>query len=165
MWAGVVARSLYAAGARPGMMLHNAYGYGLFTGGLGIHAGAERLGCTVVPMGGGMTERQVQLITDFRPEIITVTPSYMLALLDEFARQGLDPRASSLKIGHVRRRALDQQRCARRSRRAFDMDAVDIYGLSEVIGPGRRAGMCGDQGRAAYLGGPFLSGGDRPRDG
>ncbi len=99
MWAGVVARSLYAAGARPGMTMHNAYGYGLFTGGLGIHAGAERLGCTVVPVCGGMTERQVQLITDFRPDIITVTPSYMLALLDEFARQGIDPRQSSLKIG------------------------------------------------------------------
>ncbi|WP_158745121.1 phenylacetate--CoA ligase PaaK, partial [Acidisphaera sp. L21] len=135
MWAGVVARSLYAAGARPGMMLHNAYGYGLFTGGLGIHAGAERLGCTVVPLGGGMTERQVQLITDFRPEIITVTPSYMLALLDEFARQGLDPRASSLKIGlfgaEPWTNAMRQEIEA-----AFDLDAVDIYGLSEVIGPG-----------------------------
>ena len=135
MWAGVVARSLYAAGARPGMMMHNAYGYGLFTGGLGIHAGAERLGLTVIPMSGGMTERQVQLIADFRPDIITVTPSYMLALLDEFARQGLNPRKSSLQVGifgaepwtHAMRQEIE---------RAFGMDAVDIYGLSEVIGPG-----------------------------
>ena len=135
MWAGVVARSLYAAGARPGMMMHNAYGYGLFTGGLGIHAGAERLGLTVVPMSGGMTERQVQLIADFRPDIITVTPSYMLALLDEFNRQGIDPRRSSIKVGifgaepwtNAMRGEIEQ---------AFAMDAVDIYGLSEVIGPG-----------------------------
>jgi phenylacetate-CoA ligase len=135
MWAGVVARSLYAAGARPGMMMHNAYGYGLFTGGLGIHAGAERLGLTVIPMSGGMTERQVQLIADFRPDIITVTPSYMLALLDEFARQGIDPRKSSLRIGifgaEPWTNAMRQE-----IERAFAMDAVDIYGLSEVIGPG-----------------------------
>ena len=135
MWAGVVARSLYAAGARPGMMMHNAYGYGLFTGGLGIHAGAERLGLTVVPMSGGMTERQVQLIADFRPDIITVTPSYMLALLDEFARQGIDPRRCSIKIGvfgaEPWTNAMRQE-----IERAFNMDAVDIYGLSEVIGPG-----------------------------
>ena len=135
MWAGVAARSLYAAGARPGMMMHNAYGYGLFTGGLGIHAGAERLGCTVVPVGGGMTERQVQLITDFKPEIITVTPSYMLALLDEFVRQGLDPRKSSLKIGIF---GAEPWTNAMRSEieAAFALDAVDIYGLSEVVGPG-----------------------------
>ncbi len=135
MWAGVVARSLYAAGARPGMMMHNAYGYGLFTGGLGIHAGAERLGLTVIPMSGGMTERQVQLIADFRPDIITVTPSYMLALLDEFARQGIDPRKSSIRIGifgaEPWTNAMRQE-----IERAFAMDAVDIYGLSEVIGPG-----------------------------
>ncbi|HSU04705.1 MAG TPA: phenylacetate--CoA ligase PaaK [Acetobacteraceae bacterium] len=135
IWAGVVARSIHAAGGRPGMLLHNAYGYGLFTGGLGLHAGAERLGCTVIPVSGGMTERQVQLITDFRPEIITVTPSYMLAILDEFRRQGLEPRASSLKIGifgaepwtNPMRREIED---------GFAMDAVDIYGLSEVIGPG-----------------------------
>ncbi len=135
MWAGVVARSLYAAGARPGMMMHNAYGYGLFTGGLGIHAGAEHLGCTVVPVGGGMTERQVQLITDFQPEVITVTPSYMLALLDEFVRQGLDPRKSSLKIGIF---GAEPWTNAMRSEieAAFALDAVDIYGLSEVVGPG-----------------------------
>ncbi len=135
MWAGVVARSLYAAGARPGMTMHNAYGYGLFTGGLGIHAGAERLGCTVVPVGGGMTERQVQLITDFRPEIITVTPSYMLALLDEFVRQGIDPRQSSLEIGIF---GAEPWTNAMRAEieGAFGLDAVDIYGLSEVVGPG-----------------------------
>jgi len=134
-WAGVVARSIYAAGGRPGMILHNAYGYGLFTGGLGLHDGAARLGCTVVPVSGGMTERQVQLIADFRPDIITVTPSYMLAILDEFRRQEIDPRASSLKIGilgaepwtNAMRREIED---------GFAMDAVDIYGLSEVIGPG-----------------------------
>ena len=135
MWAEVAARSLHAAGARRGMMLHNAYGYGLFTGGLGVHAGAERLGCTVVPMSGGMTERQVQLITDFRPDVITVTPSYMLALLDEFARQGLDPRASSLKIGIFGAEPWTNS-MRLEIERAFAMDAVDIYGLSEVIGPG-----------------------------
>ena len=134
-WAGVVARSIYAAGGRPGMILHNAYGYGLFTGGLGLHDGAARLGCTVVPVSGGMTERQVQLVADFRPDIITVTPSYMLAILDEFRRQGLDPCATSLKIGlfgaepwtNAMRREIED---------GFAMDAVDIYGLSEVIGPG-----------------------------
>ena len=135
VWAGVVARSLYAAGARPGMTMHNAYGYGLFTGGLGIHAGAERLGCAVVPVGGGMTERQVQLITDFRPEIITVTPSYMLALLDEFTRQGIDPRGTSLKVGIF---GAEPWTNAMRAEieGAFGLDAVDIYGLSEVVGPG-----------------------------
>ena len=99
VWSDVMARSIRAAGGRTGMIMHNAYGYGLFTGGLGAHYGAERLGCTVVPVSGGMTERQVQLINDFRPDIITVTPSYMLAILDEFKRQGLDPRKSSLKFG------------------------------------------------------------------
>src|SRR5271170_6171105 len=99
VWASVVARSIHAAGGRPGMILHNAYGYGLFTGGLGLHDGGQLLGCSVVPVSGGMTERQVQLIADFRPDIITVTPSYMLAILDDFRRQGVDPRASSLKIG------------------------------------------------------------------
>jgi phenylacetate-CoA ligase len=98
-WAGVVARSIRASGGRPGMTLHNAYGYGLFTGGLGLHYGAERLGVTVIPISGGMTERQVQLISDFMPDLIAVTPSYMLAILDEFRRQGLDPRATSLKVG------------------------------------------------------------------
>jgi phenylacetate-CoA ligase len=135
VWAAVVARSIYAAGGRPGMLLHNAYGYGLFTGGLGLHDGAQRLGCAVVPVSGGMTERQVQLITDFRPDIITVTPSYMLAILDEFHRQGLDPRACSLKIGLFG--AEPWTNAMRREMEAgFAMDAVDIYGLSEVMGPG-----------------------------
>jgi phenylacetate-CoA ligase len=134
-WSDVMARSIRAAGGRRGMIIHNAYGYGLFTGGLGVHYGAEQLGCTVVPVSGGMTERQVQLINDFRPDIITVTPSYMLAILDEFKRQGLEPRRSSLKFGifgaepwtNAMRAEIEQ---------AFDMDATDIYGLSEVIGPG-----------------------------
>src|SRR6202795_3589706 len=99
VWSDVMARSIRAAGGRTGMIMHNAYGYGLFTGGLGIHDGAQRLGCSVVPVSGGMTERQVQLINDFRPDIITVTPSYMLAILDQFRRDGVDPRACSLRIG------------------------------------------------------------------
>ncbi|MSP01226.1 MAG: phenylacetate--CoA ligase [Acetobacteraceae bacterium] len=134
-WALVAARSLYAAGARPGMILHNAYGYGLFTGGLGVHYGAERLGMAVVPVSGGMTERQVQLIADFQPEVITVTPSYMLAILDEFHRQGLDPAACSLRIGIF---GAEPWTNAMRAEieAGFGMDAVDIYGLSEVIGPG-----------------------------
>ncbi|GJD48758.1 Phenylacetate-coenzyme A ligase [Methylobacterium crusticola] len=135
VWADCVARSIRAAGGRPGMVVHVAYGYGLFTGGLGAHYGAERLGCTVIPMSGGMTERQVQLIQDFRPDIIMVTPSYMLAILDEFRRQGLDPRASSLKIGIF---GAEPWTNAMRSEieEAFDLHAVDIYGLSEVMGPG-----------------------------
>jgi len=135
MWAEVVARSIRAAGGRAGMILHNAYGYGLFTGGLGLHAGAERLGCTVVPVSGGMTERQVALILDFRPDIITVTPSYMLAILDEFRRRGVDPRACSLAIGIF---GAEPWTNAMRAEieGAFGMHAVDIYGLSEVIGPG-----------------------------
>ncbi|HEY3752142.1 MAG TPA: phenylacetate--CoA ligase PaaK [Pseudonocardiaceae bacterium] len=134
-WAQLVARSLRAAGARPGHMLHNAYGYGLFTGGLGIHAGAEHLGCTVVPVSGGMTERQVRLIKDFQPDIITVTPSYMLALADEMERQGIDPTATSLKVGIFGAEPwTDQLRHALEER--LDIHAVDIYGLSEVIGPG-----------------------------
>jgi len=135
VWASVVARSIYAAGGRAGMILHNAYGYGLFTGGLGLHDGAQRLGCSVVPMSGGMTERQVQLITDFRPDMIAVTPSYMLAILDEFRRQGLDPRDCSLKVGMFG--AEPWTNAMRREMEAgFAMDAVDIYGLSEVMGPG-----------------------------
>jgi phenylacetate-CoA ligase len=134
-WAHVVARSIHAAGGRPGMIVHVAYGYGLFTCGLGAHYAAERLGCTVVPVSGGMTERQVQLIADFRPDVIMVTPSYMLAILDEFRREGLDPRDCSLKIGifgaepwtNAMRREIED---------GFAMDAVDIYGLSEVMGPG-----------------------------
>ena len=134
-WSTVMARSIRAAGGRSGMIIHNAYGYGLFTGGLGVHYGAEQLGCTVVPISGGMTERQVQLINDFRPDIITVTPSYMLAILDEFKRQGLEPRKSSLKFGIF---GAEPWTNAMRAEieTAFDMDATDIYGLSEVIGPG-----------------------------
>ncbi|MFI8313777.1 phenylacetate--CoA ligase PaaK [Streptomyces microflavus] len=134
-WADVVARSIRAAGGRPGHKVHVAYGYGLFTGGLGAHYGAERLGCTVIPASGGMTARQVQLIQDFRPEIIMITPSYMLTLLDEFERQGVDPRTTSLKVGifgaepwtEAMRREIEDR---------FAIDAVDIYGLSEVMGPG-----------------------------
>lgn len=134
-WAGVMARSIRAAGGRPGQLLHNAYGYGLFTGGLGAHAGAERLGCTVVPVSGGQTERQVRLITDLRPEIIMVTPSYMLALLDEFERQGLDARESSLQVGIFGAEPWTQDMRREVEERA-GMHAIDIYGLSEVIGPG-----------------------------
>jgi phenylacetate-CoA ligase len=134
-WADLMARSIRAGGARPGDLVHVSYGYGLFTGGLGAHYGAERLGLTVVPFGGGQTERQVQLINDFRPDIIMVTPSYMLAIADEFERQGLDPARSSLRLGifgaepwtNDMRHAIELR---------MDMDAVDIYGLSEVMGPG-----------------------------
>jgi phenylacetate-CoA ligase len=134
-WSHVVARSIRASGGRPGMMVHVAYGYGLFTGGLGAHYGAEAMGCTVVPVSGGMTERQVQLIADFRPEIIMVTPSYMLALLDEFRRQGVDPRGSSLRIGIFGAEPWTEAMRAQ-IEEAFDLHAVDIYGLSEVMGPG-----------------------------
>ncbi len=140
VWSDVMARTIRAAGGRSGMMAHNAYGYGLFTGGLGYHYGAERLGCTLVPVSGGMTERQVQLISDFAPDILFATPSYALCLVDEFRAQGLDPRRSSLKLGsfgaepwtNAMRNELEE---------AFDMDALDSYGLSEVIGPGV-AGEC-----------------------
>ena len=134
-WSDLVARSIRASGGRASDIVHISYGYGLFTGGLGAHYGAERLGCTVVPVSGGMTERQVRLIDDFKPRLIMVTPSYMLSILDEFRRQGLDPRASSLAVGifgaepwtNAMRAEIEQ---------AFDMHAVDIYGLSEVLGPG-----------------------------
>jgi len=135
VWGAVVARSLRAAGLRTGDMLHNAYGYGLFTGGLGVHLGADALGLATVPVSGGMTERQVRLIRDFKPKGITVTPSYALSILDEFSAEGLDPRDSSLEVGifgaepwtNAMRQEIEQ---------AFDMHAVDIYGLSEVMGPG-----------------------------
>ncbi|MGX4694294.1 phenylacetate--CoA ligase PaaK [Streptomyces sp. JNUCC 63] len=135
VWADAVARSIRAAGGRPGHKVHISYGYGLFTGGLGAHYGAERAGCTVIPASGGMTARQVQIIQDFQPEIIMVTPSYMLTLLDEFERQGVDPRTSSLKVGifgaepwtEAMRREIEER---------MDIHAVDIYGLSEVMGPG-----------------------------
>ncbi len=135
VWGSVVARSLRASGLKPGDMLHNAYGYGLFTGGLGIHLGADALGLSTVPISGGMTPRQVRLINDFKPNGITVTPSYALSILDEFAAQGLDPRDCSLDVGifgaepwtNAMRHEIEQ---------AFDMHAVDIYGLSEIMGPG-----------------------------
>lgn len=134
-WATLVARSIRAAGGHAGDIVHVAYGYGLFTGGLGAHYGAEKLGCTVIPMSGGQTEKQVQLIQDFKPRVIMVTPSYMLAIADEFARQNLDPRASSLQIGIFGAEPwTDAMRAAIEQR--FDLDAVDIYGLSEVMGPG-----------------------------
>ena len=135
VWSRLMARSIYAAGGRPGDVAHVAYGYGLFTGGLGAHYGAERLGCTVVPVSGGQTERQVTLIADFEPRIILVTPSYCLNLIDEMARQGIDPAACSLQVGifgaEPWTEALRDEIEAR-----LGMDAVDIYGLSEVMGPG-----------------------------
>ncbi|KOU15556.1 phenylacetate--CoA ligase [Streptomyces sp. WM6372] len=134
-WADVVARSIRAAGGRPGQLVHIAYGYGLFTGGLGAHYGAERLGCTVVPASGGMTDRQVRLIQDFRPEVIMVTPSYMLTLLDEMERQGIDPRSTSLRTGIFGAEPWTEE-MRREIEQRLDIDAVDIYGLSEVMGPG-----------------------------
>ncbi|WP_353244762.1 phenylacetate--CoA ligase PaaK [Limnohabitans sp.] len=134
-WATVVARSIRAGGAKPGDMVHVSYGYGLFTGGMGAHYGAEKLGLTVVPFGGGQTERQVQLIQDFQSNIIMVTPSYMLAIADEFERQGIDPKSSSLRIGIFGAEPwTNDMRAAIEKRMAID--AVDIYGLSEVMGPG-----------------------------
>jgi phenylacetate-CoA ligase len=135
VWAGIMARSMRAAGCRPGMLVQNSYGYGLFTGGIGFHYGAEKLGMTVVPVSGGMTERQVQLIADFKPDVIFVTPSYLLAILDEFHAQGIDPLGSSLKIAmcgaepwtNAMRAEIEQ---------AFNLHAIDNYGLSEIIGPG-----------------------------
>ena len=134
-WASVMARSIYAAGGRPGDIVHVAYGYGLFTGGLGAHYGAERLGCTVVPVSGGMTARQAQLIVDFRPRIIMVTPSYFLSILDELARQGIDPAESSLRIGIFGAEPWTEAMRAEMQQRA-QLAALDIYGLSEVMGPG-----------------------------
>jgi phenylacetate-CoA ligase len=134
-WSDLVARSIRAAGGRAGDRVHVAYGYGLFTGGLGAHYGAERLGCTVIPVSGGMTERQVLLITDLEPDIIMVTPSYMLAILDEFERQGIDPRGTSLKVGIFGAEPWTEEMRVEIEQR-LDMHAVDIYGLSEVMGPG-----------------------------
>ena len=134
-WADIVARSIRAAGGRRGDLVHIAYGYGLFTGGLGAHYGAERLGCTVVPMSGGQTEKQVQLICDFKPSIIMVTPSYMLNIVEEFTRQGLDPAASSLQVGIFGAEPWTDAMRREIETRA-GIDAVDIYGLSEVMGPG-----------------------------
>jgi phenylacetate-CoA ligase len=134
-WGNLVARSIRAAGGRAGMKVHVAYGYGLFTGGLGAHYGAEAAGCTVIPVSGGQTERQVQLICDFAPDIIMVTPSYMLAILDEFNRQGIDPRSTSLRIGIFGAEPWGEGMRAE-IESAFNLDACDIYGLSEVMGPG-----------------------------
>ncbi|MFC5995113.1 phenylacetate--CoA ligase PaaK [Pseudonocardia hispaniensis] len=134
-WSALVARSIRAAGGRAEHTVHVAYGYGLFTGGLGAHYGAETLGCTVIPVSGGMTPRQVQLINDFRPDIIMVTPSYMLTIIDEFEKQGLDPAASSLRIGIFGAEPWTEQMRTEIEER-MDMHAVDIYGLSEVMGPG-----------------------------
>jgi len=134
-WANVVARSIRAAGGRRGDMVHVAYGYGLFTGGLGAHYGAERLGCTVIPMSGGQTEKQVQLIQDFKPSIIMVTPSYMLNIVEEFQRQGIDPASSSLQVGIFGAEPWTDAMRREIEARA-GIDAVDIYGLSEVMGPG-----------------------------
>ncbi|QIM15667.1 phenylacetate--CoA ligase [Leucobacter insecticola] len=134
-WADLIARSLYASGVRPGWRVHNAYGYGLFTGGLGAHAGIEKLGCTVIPMSGGQTEKQVQLIHDFEPDAIMCTPSYLLTIADAFEKAGLDPRASSLKVAicgaepwtEAMRHEIEDR---------LNLKAVDIYGLSEMMGPG-----------------------------
>ena len=135
MWANVMARGIHAAGGRATDLVHNAYGYGLFTGGLGAHYGAERLGCTVVPMGGGQTEKQVQLIEDFKPDLIMVTPSYMQVIVEEFRRQGKDPREMSIQVGIFGAEPwTDAMR--RDIEAAAGIDAVDIYGLSEVMGPG-----------------------------
>ncbi|MFO1200730.1 MAG: phenylacetate--CoA ligase PaaK [Burkholderiaceae bacterium] len=134
-WSHLVARSIRAGGGRPGDIVHVSYGYGLFTGGLGAHYGAERLGMTVVPFGGGQTERQVQLITDFRPDVIMVTPSYMLAIADEFEREGIDPRSCSLRTGIFGAEPWTNE-MRREIESRLDLDAVDIYGLSEVMGPG-----------------------------
>ena len=135
MWSDMVARSMRASGTRPGDIVHVAYGYGLFTGGLGAHYGAERLGCTVIPVSGGMTERQVTLIEDLKPSTIMVTPSYMLNILEQYQKAGIDPRASSLKFGIF---GAEPWTNAMRAEveEAFDIDAVDIYGLSEILGPG-----------------------------
>ena len=134
-WSALMARSIRASGGRPGDVVHVAYGYGLFTGGLGAHYGAEALGCTVVPVSGGMTERQVLLIQDFKPDVIMVTPSYMLAILDEMERQGIDPRSTSLSVGIFGAEPWTED-MRREMEQRLDMHAVDIYGLSEVMGPG-----------------------------
>ncbi|MBV8302379.1 MAG: phenylacetate--CoA ligase [Candidatus Dormibacteraeota bacterium] len=134
-WSGLMARSIHAAGGRRGDIVHVAYGYGLFTGGLGAHYGAERLGCTVVPVSGGMTERQVQLIADLQPRVIMVTPSYLLAIVDEMERQGVDPRTTSLRVGILGAEPWTED-MRREIERRTAMSAVDIYGLSEVMGPG-----------------------------
>ncbi len=159
-WANVVARSIRAAGGRKGDKVHVSYGYGLFTGGLGAHYGAERLGCTVIPMSGGQTEKQVQLIRDFQPDIIMVTPSYMLNLADEIERQGIDPHDLKLRLGifgaepwtDELRRSIEQR---------LGINALDIYGLSEIMGRGGH-GMHRNQGRPDHMGRPLLPRNHRP---
>lgn len=145
VWTDVMARSIGAAGGRPGDLVHNSFGYGLFTGGLGFHYGAERLGCTVVPVAGGMTERQVTLIHDFRPRMIFGTPSYMLSILDEFARRGLDARACGLEVGMFGGEPWTEAMRAE-IEAGFGLKAQDMYGLSEIIGPGVAVECAGDQG-------------------
>jgi phenylacetate-CoA ligase len=135
IWSDLMARSLHAGGARPGDIIHNAFGYGLFTGGLGVHYGAERLGCTVVPMSGGFSERQVQLIREFGARVVLMTPSYMLAIADEFERQGIDPRATAMRVGLFGAEPWTEGMRAEIERR-LGVNAVDLYGLSEVMGPG-----------------------------
>ena len=141
VWADVMARSIFAAGGRPGDLLHNTYGYGLFTGGLGFHYGAERLGCTVIPMSGGQTEKQVQLIADFKPRIVCCTPSYLLTLADGFAEQGIDPAATSLALALA-----GGEPCTREMRAAIEarmnLQVMECYGLSEIIGPGVAMECC-----------------------
>ena len=134
-WSGLMARSLHAGGARPGDIIHNAFGYGLFTGGLGAHYGAERLGCTVVPMSGGCGERQVQLISEFGARVVLMTPSYMLAVADEFERRGIDPRSTAMRVGLFGAEPWTEGMRAEIEQR-LGIDAVDLYGLSEVMGPG-----------------------------
>jgi phenylacetate-CoA ligase len=135
LWSALMARSIRAAGGRPGDKMHVAYGYGLFTGGLGFHYGAEYLGCTVIPVSGGFTERQVQLISDFKPDLIAVTPSYLLAIADEFDRQGIDARQSSLRIALCGAEPWTEAMRGEIERR-MNLNALNVYGLSEVIGPG-----------------------------
>ena len=162
-WAELMARSIYAAGGRPGDVVHVAYGYGLFTGGLGAHYGAERLGCTVVPISGGMTPRQVQLIRDFEPRVIMVTPSYFLSILDEMEAQGVDPRSTALRDRHLRRRAVDR-RDARRGRAPHQHQGRRHLRALRGDGAGRASQRRRDPGRPAHLGGPLLSRDHRPGD-
>jgi phenylacetate-coenzyme A ligase PaaK-like adenylate-forming protein len=158
-----MARSLYAGGARPGDIIHNAYGYGLFTGGLGAHYGAERLGCTVVPMSGGFGERQVQLIREFGARVVLMTPSYMLAIADEFERQGIDPRETAMRIGIFGAEPWTEGMRAEIERR-LGIDAGRHLWAERSDGAGRRLRVRRDQGRADDLGGPLLSRDRRSRD-
>jgi hypothetical protein len=164
LWANLVARTIYAAGGRPGDKVHVAYNYGLFTGGIGSHYGAERLGCTVIPVSGGQTQRQVQLIVDFDPDIMMVTPSYLLNITDEMDKLGVDASKLALRAAVVGAEPWTEA-MRREINRRLHMQALDTYGLSEVIGPGRRAGMRGDRGWPNVMGRPFLSRDHRSGDG